>query len=72
MIYYQYPDTQIGFISAYNVSCGYALDGKKQNSLDWLEISIGKGYDDFEHMRRDPDLDSIRKEKRYQRLLTDR
>lgn len=72
MIYYRYPQTQIGFISAYNVSCGYALAGKKPEALDWLELSIEKGYNDFEHMRQDPDLDGLRKEKRYKRLLTDR
>ena len=71
-IYYNYPDTQIGFISAYNVACGYALDGKKDEALDWLEVSIERGYEDFEHLRVDPDLDTLRKEKRYKRLLTDR
>ena len=58
-------------ISAYNVACGYALAGDKSAALDWLEISVEGGYTDFEHMRDDPDLDSLRKERRYHRLLID-
>jgi hypothetical protein len=71
-IYYQFPKARIGFISAYNVACGYALAGKKEEALDWLEHSIKGGYNDFAHMREDTDLDSLRNEKRYKRLLADR
>lgn len=74
-IYYRFPQARIGAVSAYNVACGYALWGKKDEALDWLEISVKAGYseaDDFEHMRKDPDLDSLRDEKRYKKLLTDR
>ena len=68
---YKFSGTQFAHISAYNVACGYALSGKKQHALDWLEISVKGGYDDFEHMRADSDLDSLRKEKRYNKLLLD-
>ncbi len=71
-IYYQLPKARIAFISAYNVACGYALAGKKEEALDWLETSIKLGYNDFAHMREDSDLNSLRNEKRYKRLLADR
>lgn len=58
--------------AAYNVACGYALIGEKEQALDWIEIAIAGGYDDFEHMRADTDFDSLRKERRYQRILLDR
>ncbi len=71
-IYYQFTDTEVGTISAYNVACGYALAGKKEEALDWLEMSVKGGYNDFDHLRKDTDLDGLRNEKRYKKLLTDR
>lgn len=73
MIYYNFPQEGLGVISAYNIACGYALVGSQsQAALDWLEISIRGGYQDFEHMRKDTDLDSLRNEKRYKKLLADK
>jgi tetratricopeptide (TPR) repeat protein len=71
-IYYNYPKSRIGSISAYNVACGYALAGNKDEAIDWLEYSVKSGYNDFDHLRKDSDLDGIRNEKRYKKLLTDR
>lgn len=71
-IYYNYPKSRIGSISAYNVACGYALAGNKEEAIDWLEYSVKAGYNDFDHLRKDSDLDSLRNEKRYKKLLTDR
>ena len=58
--------------SAYNVACGYALAGNSTEALDWLEISIKAGYDDWDHIREDSDLESLRKERRYLRIMADR
>lgn len=71
-IYYQFPKQSIGVTAAYNVACGYALWGKKDEALDWLELSVKSGFAKIDHVRQDPDLDSLRNEKRYRRLLTDR
>jgi hypothetical protein len=71
-IYYQFPKHSVGVTSAYNVACGYALWGKKEEALDWLELSVQSGFSKIDHIRADPDLDSLRNEKRYRRLLTDR
>ena len=71
-IYYNFPNTDTGAISAYNAACGYALSGKKDEALDWLELSVKSGYNEFDHLRKDTDLDSLRGEKRYKKLLTDR
>ena len=57
--------------SAYNVSCGYALSGDRERALDWLEISVKAGFNSFDHMREDPDLESLRGDLRYKRLLAD-
>jgi tetratricopeptide (TPR) repeat protein len=71
-IYYNFPRTRVGAISAYNTACGYALAGNKEEAIDWLEYSVKAGYNDFDHLRKDSDLDSLRNEKRYKKLLTDR
>jgi hypothetical protein len=71
-IYYNFPKTRVGAISAYNAACGYALSGSKEEAIDWLEYSVKAGYNDFDHLRKDTDLDSLRNEKRYKKLLTDR
>ena len=71
-IYYNFPKTRVGAISAYNAACGYALSGSKEEAIDWLEYSVKAGYSDFDHLRKDTDLDGLRNEKRYKKLLTDR
>ena len=71
-IHFQFPRHQIGVTSAYNVACGYALAGDKDRALDWLETSVKGGFAKIDHLRSDPDLDSLRDEKRYKRLLADR
>ncbi|HEU4339476.1 MAG TPA: hypothetical protein VFS19_05370 [Planctomycetota bacterium] len=58
--------------SAYNVACGYALMGKATEAIDWLQISIDAGYKDWDHIREDSDFTSIRKERRFLRMLADR
>jgi tetratricopeptide (TPR) repeat protein len=71
-IYYNFPKSKMGAISAYNAACGYALSGQKEEALDWLELCVKSGYADFDHLRKDTDLDGLRNEKRYKKLLTDR
>ncbi|MBV8881023.1 MAG: hypothetical protein JO332_13725 [Planctomycetaceae bacterium] len=71
-IYYNFPKSKMGAISAYNAACGFALSGQKEEALDWLELSVKSGYADFDHLRKDTDLDGLRNEKRYRKLLTDR
>jgi hypothetical protein len=78
-LYYAFKDQPesnghrgIGLPSAYNVACGYALLGKKTEAIDWLEIAIAAGWQRWDHMREDTDLDGLRKERRFLRLLADR
>jgi tetratricopeptide (TPR) repeat protein len=53
----------------YNLACAYALSGKKDQALEALEASVGVGFDDAKHVEQDPDLDSIRDDPRYKRLI---
>lgn len=72
ILHYGHPKTSLGVLSAYNIACGYALAGKKDHALDWLEIAVEGGYQRFDHLRKDPDLDSLRGERRYKKLLADK
>jgi tetratricopeptide (TPR) repeat protein len=68
-IFYSFPDHNVGYTSAYNVACGYSLKGDKKNAIKWLEISIKNGFRKFKHMERDTDLDNIRDEPEYKKLI---
>lgn len=53
----------------YNLACDCALLGKKDEAMMYLEIAIILGFDDFEHISKDPDLECIRKEPGYEKVV---
>src|SRR5262245_8484972 len=53
----------------YNLSCIYALQGKKDDALEQLEKAIEHGFNDVKHIKEDTDLESLRKEERFAKLL---
>ncbi len=53
----------------YNLACSFALTNDTDKSLEALETAVRFGYDEPEHMKRDPDLKSLRKDGRFQKLL---
>ncbi len=74
-LYYRFADRRYGAICAYNVACGFSLLDSREQALDWIELSMKAGYNqaaDFDHMRQDSDLDNLRKERRYQKIMLDK
>jgi len=65
----KWPKIEIAIDSAYNIACGYALLGEKKNALDWLEKAIEIGWKDGDHLEKDSDLESLRGEERYKKLV---
>jgi predicted esterase len=61
-----YPERPTAY---YNLACIYSLINNKKDALNMLETALAKGFSSFEHMTRDPDLNNIRKEKRYIALV---
>ncbi len=53
----------------YNVACLYALEGQAAAALDCLEECVRLGFGNFDWIRRDPDLASLRGDPRYDALL---
>lgn len=55
----------------YNLACLCALEGDRAKGVEWLEKAIRAGFTDRAWIRKDRDLDSIRQEAGYQKLLSD-
>ena len=53
----------------YNASCFYARLGDKKMAIDTLEKAVNLGYQHYEWIQRDTDLDSIRDEPEYIELM---
>jgi hypothetical protein len=53
----------------YNMACVYALDGKKDLALRYLQIAALNGYATAGGMDEDPDLESLRGEPGYRALV---
>ena len=53
----------------YNLACRYALLKQRDQAITTLRKAVELGYRDFEFMQEDHDLDSIRKDPRFRKLL---
>jgi tetratricopeptide (TPR) repeat protein len=53
----------------YDKACCYALQGKLDLAISNLQESLELGYRDFEHLKTDSDLDSLRSDDRYKKLI---
>ncbi len=60
------PDDAIVF---YNLACSYALLNQTRPALSALSKAIDFGYNDFKHMREDPDLENLFKDEQVQEFL---
>jgi tetratricopeptide (TPR) repeat protein len=53
----------------YNLACSYAVLGMTEPAFDALRRALELGYRHFEHLCRDPDLKSLRRDPRFVRLI---
>ncbi len=53
----------------YNLACSLALIDRLDDSLDALRKAIELGYDDWEHLERDEDLENLRKLEIFGRII---
>ena len=54
----------------YNLACSYSLLKMSDSCLMALEKTIHLGYREFDFMEEDPDLEFIRKDPRYKKLVS--
>ena len=55
--------------SSYNLACLYSLLSKKDRALKYFEDALKNGFDDFDHISKDTDIDNIRNEAGFKQLL---
>jgi tetratricopeptide (TPR) repeat protein len=56
----------------YNIACMYALKNQVPEALHWLKRAIEKGYDRWDQIASDPDLENLRRSPAYQELIRNR
>ena len=61
-----YPDDNSVW---YNLACSYSLCGKPPEAADALEKAVTLGFDDTELISSDSDLDNLRNEPVFKKLL---
>jgi tetratricopeptide (TPR) repeat protein len=53
----------------YNLACCYSFFGNVNKALEWLDRAIIFGFDDIKHIENDSDLNGLRDEAGYKRLI---
>ena len=54
----------------YNLACSFALVGEKDEAFRALRRAVQLGYRDWDHLKRDSDLKSLRDDPRFENLLS--
>jgi hypothetical protein len=53
----------------YNISCLFAIQNDQKKAIEWLGHALDKGYDGWEKIKTDPDLESIKNSSYYQEII---
>ena len=53
----------------YNVACLSSRLGDKEKSIEYLNTAINNGYGNYDWLKRDPDLDNVRNEPAFIKLI---
>jgi tetratricopeptide (TPR) repeat protein len=53
----------------YNLACSYSLLQKEEEAVRALQAAVDRGYDDLLHMESDKDLNNIRDEEAFKKII---
>jgi hypothetical protein len=53
----------------YNAACIMAVLGARDRAFDYLEKAVQAGYSERRALTRDPDLNSLRQDPRFRKIL---
>ena len=53
----------------YNIACLHALQKNAMEACSWLQKAIDHGYNNWEHIKEDPDLENVRAAECYQKIM---
>lgn len=56
-------------LGSYNAGCVYALKGDVDKAFEWLHRAVEAGFTQLAHVQQDSDLDSLRGDPRFPKLL---
>lgn len=56
-------------IAFYNLACSYSNLEDLDGAFDALKRAFELGYNDYKHLLRDPDLENVRRDRRFKQLL---
>jgi tetratricopeptide (TPR) repeat protein len=57
--------------SCYNLACLNSLRGERAKAVEWLDKAVRSGFKDRGWIRKDRDLDAIREDAGYKKILAD-
>ncbi|MCA8974042.1 MAG: DUF2911 domain-containing protein [Planctomycetes bacterium] len=60
---------EVAAVASYNAACVYALQGKVDEAFGWLDKAATAGFDRPEHIEGDSDMDVLRKDPRFAKIL---
>ncbi len=60
---------EVGGVASYNCACVHALRGDKEKAIAWLEKAADKGFGNVEHIENDSDMDGLRSDPRFQKVI---
>jgi hypothetical protein len=55
--------------SWYNLACVYSLKKDKYNALEYFRTAVEKGFNDLANIKKDTDLDFIRNEEEFKKII---
>lgn len=61
--------TRVYRITQYNIACCYATMGQVDAGLEALDSAMASGFEDFDKIRRDPNLAALRQSEKFTPLL---
>jgi Flp pilus assembly protein TadD len=56
-------------VAFYNLACSYSNLANVDAAFDALSRAFELGYNDYRHMLKDPDLEAVRRDRRFKKLL---
>ena len=61
------PEDSIVF---YNLACDYSLLNQTSKALEVLKKAISLGYDDLNYLKKDKDLENLKRDERFEKFLS--
>ena len=53
----------------YNLACSFALMNQADKAFNELEMAVLLGYNNLEHLLKDPDFNNVRRDPRFQEVI---